>query len=308
MGEQSNAERTGSASRRPTRRPTPRKRSAAAGRPPAAGKPAAAGRPATGAARPSAATAPTGIRALVPHTWPGRIVALLLLALVAYAHVCVIHLVFTSIAEPNYYQNPVQEVHADLVDAAADSIKFVAPDNVDDAIDAAREQLTGRTKWANDAIRAEQYWDLNTDYTRLVEAMIQVESGGDEDVDAYGNIMEIDPGSGDPYNMLLNGVPDAGVAGCTPQASIYAGVGILKSTVESYANHMGREADPNSVPDGGMLSQGYNYGYDGWFTYCAANGITEWSLDASLNYQATIGGVGTANHGQKVMDAEQALM
>ena len=272
-------------SKKTTRTPTPRKR----------------------VVRPSAADRPTGLAAYIPRTARGRVLVGLLAVLVIFLVCSFAKVTYTSVVSPNYYENPAHELAADLVDAAADTAKAVTPDHANSAIDSLRESLTGRSKWANDVIDAEQYYGVDVSFSKLILAMIQVESGGDENVDAYGNIMEIDPGAGQPYSILINGVPDAEIAGCTPQASIFAGISIVAECIPAFADTLGWEPDATNLNDCALLAQGYNYGYEGWFAYCANNGITQWSLEASSAYQAMMGGIGTANHGQKIMDAMQAM-
>lgn len=161
--------------------------------------------------------------------------------------------------------------------------------------------------------------DLDTKWVDSILAMMQVESGGDINVDSVvgceADIMQAGEGCAGVDKAEKNVVqlgaaalaewgitPSQEVDGGTGVSSIYAGVLETKFTVAMFEEWLGG-IDVNDVGKIGLIAQGYNYGSDGWYAFCKNNDVEAWSLYSSLAYQSTIGGVGTANHGQKVMDA-----
>ena len=159
--------------------------------------------------------------------------------------------------------------------------------------------------WEQTVKDAENYHGVDSKYTDLALAMIQVESSGDVNVDDYHDVMQAREGDGG--SLLIDGLPDIGISACTPEASIYGGVLEMRNCLADFEQYMGRSADPASSNDMALVAQGYNYGHLGWFMWLSANGITEWSLEASEQYQQTIGGIGTANHGGKIIEAYERI-
>ncbi len=159
---------------------------------------------------------------------------------------------------------------------------------------------------------------LDTKWVDTVLAMMQVESGGDASVGsvvgAGEDVMQagegcagVNAGSKSVIALGASGLaawditPSQPVYANTATASIYAGVIETKLTVEMFEGWLG-PINVNNADVVALIAQGYNYGPDGWFQYCYANGITAWTYEASLSYQYSHGG-GTADHGQKVIDA-----
>ena len=159
---------------------------------------------------------------------------------------------------------------------------------------------------------------LDTKWVDTVLAMMQVESGGDASVGsvvgAGEDVMQagegcagVNAGSKSVIVLGASGLaawditPSQPVYANTATASIYAGVIETKLTVEMFEGWLG-PINVNNADVIALVAQGYNYGPDGWFRYCYANGITAWTYEASLGYQYSHGG-GTADHGQKVIDA-----
>ena len=257
--------------------------------------------PARGA-RPHVADKPTGARALVPQTVKGRIVACVIVIAIAAIVIFDLSVARESIASENYYSDPVKEYAADLVDEIADKAIQITPDSSNAAINNLRERLTGRSRWANTVIDAEQYWGLDTSTTYLILSIIEVESGGDEFVDAIGNIMQVSSVT-DNYAYIANGVPEEGVAACTPAASIYAGTKIVQEALACFQDEFGVAANLDNHPQAALVAQGYNYGYAGWISYCAQNGVSEWSYWHAANYQNTVmQGNGSCVYGQKIIE------
>ena len=159
---------------------------------------------------------------------------------------------------------------------------------------------------------------LDTKWVDTVLAMMQVESGGDVSVGsvvgAGEDIMQagegcagVSAGSKSVIALGASGLaawditPSQPVYANTATASIYAGVIETKLTVDMFEGWLG-PINVNNADVVALIAQGYNYGPDGWFQYCYANGVTAWTYEASLGYQYSHGG-GTADHGQKVIDA-----
>lgn len=160
--------------------------------------------------------------------------------------------------------------------------------------------------WQSTVEAAEDYFGVSKKYTAAILTMIQVESDGNVDVDKRHDILQTYEGDGKKY--LLKGVKKEGVKGKTPEASIYAGTYEFSLCIKDFKEYLGREpvsSDPNDIA---LLAQGYNYGHLGWFTWLADQGIDTWTLETSKEYQKRIDGLGTANHGQKIMDTYQRII
>ena len=160
--------------------------------------------------------------------------------------------------------------------------------------------------WQPTVEAAESYFGVDKRYTAAILTMIQVESDGNVDVDKYHDILQTFEGDGKKY--LLKGVKSEGVKGKTPEASIYAGTYELSLCISDFEEYLGREPDPADPNDLALLAQGYNYGHLGWFSWLASEGIDTWTLEASETYQKRIDGLGTAIHGQKIMDTYQRII
>lgn len=162
---------------------------------------------------------------------------------------------------------------------------------------------------------------LDEKWADVVLAMMQAESGGDTDVYSVvgcsEDIMQAGEGcagmTAGSENVI--GLGEAGLAawGIDPSidvspntavASIYAGVIETKQSVDLFEGWLG-DMDLSDTGKIGLIAQGYNYGFAGWFAYCQANGITSWDYDSSLAYQSIHGG-GTAEHGGKVINFYEA--
>lgn len=162
---------------------------------------------------------------------------------------------------------------------------------------------------------------LDEKWVDVVLAMMQAESGGD--IDVYSvvgcseDIMQAGEGcagvTAGSENVI--GLGEAGLAawGIDPSidvspntavASIYAGVIETKQSVDLFEGWLG-DMDLSDTGKIGLIAQGYNYGFAGWFAYCQANGVTSWTYDDSLAYQSIHGG-GTAEHGGKVINFYEA--
>ncbi len=165
--------------------------------------------------------------------------------------------------------------------------------------------------------------DLDTKWVDTVLAMMQAESGGDMQISSVvgcrHDIMQAGEGCAGVYEGKKNVVelgsaallawdisPSISFGGNTAIASIYAGVIETKENINLLEDWLG-EVDVSDLGKVGLVAQGYNYGYEGWFAYCKHNGITSWSYDASQTYKYNHGG-GTVDHGQKVMDFYQEAL
>lgn len=166
--------------------------------------------------------------------------------------------------------------------------------------DSKKINVKGETKWdhyRHVAKNALDYYNLDKAWTNVILAMIRVESNGNENIDNQSDIMQT--AEGDGKGVLYNGVPGKGVRAGTPEASIYAGVLEFSHCIGDFEKYLGRTPSPTDENDIALLTQGYNYGHQGWFSWLKNNGITTWDLDNSQMYQNRIDGLGTANHGKK---------
>ena len=161
-------------------------------------------------------------------------------------------------------------------------------------------------QWQQTVEAAERYFGVDARYTAAILTMIQVESDGDIDVDKYHDILQTYEGDGRKY--LLKGVKGEGVKGKTPEASVYAGTYEFSLCIRDFKDYLGRDPVPDDVNDIALLAQGYNYGHLGWFSWLASEEIDTWSLEVSEAYQKRINGLGTAIHGQKIMDTYQRVV
>lgn len=160
--------------------------------------------------------------------------------------------------------------------------------------------------WQPTVEAAEDYFDVDKRYTAAILTMIQVESDGNVDVDKYHDILQTYEGDGKKY--LLKGVRSEGVKDKTPEASVYAGTYEFSLCIRDFKDYLCREPDPADPNDLALLAQGYNYGHLGWFSWLASEGIDTWTLEVSQVYQKRIDGLGTAIHGQKIMDTYQRII
>lgn len=156
-----------------------------------------------------------------------------------------------------------------------------------------------------DVIEACEDVGLDVKWANLILAMMQQESGGDENVasvlGARGDVMQAAEGA---YGwVIFEGAPSWGVAAHTPRASIYAGALELKENLELWEGWLGpiEATDTDAIK---LVVQGYNFGARGWFSWCKQNGVSTFSLDASRTYSQTCmpqGAKGTPDHAERVM-------
>ncbi len=154
--------------------------------------------------------------------------------------------------------------------------------------------------WQSTVEAAEDFYGVDRAYTTAILTMIQVESDGNVDIDKHHDILQALEGDG--KKILLKGVKKQGIKGNTPEASIYAGTYEFSLCIADFKKYLGRDPVPDDLSDVALLAQGYNYGHIGWFKYLKRNGIELWTLETSEAYQQKINGLGTATHGQKIMN------
>ena len=98
------------------------------------------------------------------------------------------------------------------------------------------------------------------------------------------------------------------VVGGDRKGNIYAGTYEFSLCINDFKKYLGRKPVPDDLNDIALLAQGYNYGHLGWFNWLADQGVDTWTLEASKAYQERIDGLGTANHGQKIMDTYKRIV
>lgn len=156
-----------------------------------------------------------------------------------------------------------------------------------------------------DAIRACEDTGLDAKWVNLMLAICEQESGGDPNVKSVlgvkGDVMQAAEGA---FGWIIrDGWAEYGVLAQTPRASIYAGALELKMNLELWEGWLG-EIDVADTGKIALVVQGYNYGAQGWFSWCKENGIRAWSLEASRTYSETrmpAGAKGTPEHADYVL-------
>ncbi len=148
---------------------------------------------------------------------------------------------------------------------------------------------------------------LDPQWTDCLLAAIVIESGGKDSVDSVmgveGDIMQAAEGA---YGWIVtNGWPEHAVTAQTPEASIYAGVMEFKQNLELWKSYLG-EFTPEDTTEIQLVIQGYNFGADGWFSWCKNRGIREYTVELAQEYSDTVmpeGTKGTPTHAQKWLNA-----
>lgn len=148
---------------------------------------------------------------------------------------------------------------------------------------------------------------LDPQWTDCLLAAIVIESGGKDSVDSVmgveGDIMQAAEGA---YGWIVtNGWPEHAVTAQTPEASIYAGVMEFKQNLELWKSYLG-EFTPEDTTEIQLVIQGYNFGADGWFSWCKNRGIREYTVELAQEYSDTVmpeGAKGTPTHAQKWLNA-----
>lgn len=155
---------------------------------------------------------------------------------------------------------------------------------------------------------------VDAKWTNLILAMMAQESGGNLGVSSVLGAREdvMQAAEGAYGSVIWNGSAQLAAYGITPaspfeaqtaRASIYAGVLEFKDNLALWEGWLG-PIEVADLPKLKLLVQGYNYGANGWFSWCRALNIREWTLEKSQLYSDTrmpAGAKGTPNHAELVM-------
>lgn len=152
---------------------------------------------------------------------------------------------------------------------------------------------------------------LDTHWTDCLLAAMVVESGADKDVmsvrNVEGDIMQAAEGA---YGWIVtNGWAEHNVKAETPRASIYAGVMEFKQNLQLWEGYLGT-ITPEDTTEIQLVVQGYNFGADGWFTWCKNRDIRTYTVDIAKEYSDTMmpaGAKGTPTHAQKWLAAYKKI-
>lgn len=157
-------------------------------------------------------------------------------------------------------------------------------------------------QWREDVVKRCEYhkddWkdgDI-TLYVNWILAMIWQESGGAADTPSYskkiiGDIMQCEESG-----YWTSGTPDDWDSLSNQQKSIDAGIRVLIDSMKLW-----KPEGPGDIEKMKLACAGYNFGLDGWHTYCVNHNITEWSLVDATIYKGVSGG-GTPSYGGDVAD------
>lgn len=155
---------------------------------------------------------------------------------------------------------------------------------------------------------------VDAKWTNLILAMMAQESGGNPGVSSVLGAREdvMQAAEGAYGSVIWNGSAQLAAYGVTPtspfeaqtaRASIYAGVLEFKDNLALWEGWLG-PIEVTDIPKLKLLVQGYNYGANGWFSWCRSLNIREWTLEKSQLYSDTrmpAGAKGTPNHAELVM-------
>lgn len=152
---------------------------------------------------------------------------------------------------------------------------------------------------------------LDAAWTDCLLAVMVIESGADENVESvlgvHGDIMQAAEGA---YGWIVtDGWPDHALAPETPEASIYAGALEFKQSLELWESYLG-PITPEDTTEIQLVIQGYNFGSDGWFTWCKNRDIHAYTVELAREYSNTQmpqDAKGTPTHAQKWLDSYKII-
>ena len=166
-------------------------------------------------------------------------------------------------------------------------------------------------RWRDTVTQACTRTGLGAQWDDAVLAMMVVESGGDIGVSsvtgAKSDLMQA--AEGKYGSIVTSGSEKYGLAAGTPEASIYAGTLEFKQNLKLWKAYLGG-IEPDEGEKIQLVVQGYNFGADGWFEWCRANGVRSYTVDVAQRYSDTempAGAKGTPTHAQKWLEAYQAI-
>ena len=162
-------------------------------------------------------------------------------------------------------------------------------------------------KWRDVVAGACNDCELNANWTDCLLAIMVIESGGDEHVDSVigvdGDIMQAGEGA---YGWIVtDGWPEHNASAETPTASIYAGVMEFKQNLELWEGYLGTITTEDTT-EIQLVIQGYNFGADGWFSWCKNKGVTAYTVELAQEYSSSMmpaNAKGTPTHAQKWLNA-----
>ncbi len=166
-------------------------------------------------------------------------------------------------------------------------------------------------KWRDVATQACIDCELGEQWTDAVLAAMVVESSGDLAVESVlgvkNDIMQAAEGAWGW--IVIDGWPERGLEAETPQASIYAGVLEFKQNLELWDSYL-EGITPEQPEKVQLVIQGYNFGADGWFSWCKDNGVRAYDVDIARRYsdeEMPSDAKGTPTHAAKWLDAYERI-
>lgn len=167
-------------------------------------------------------------------------------------------------------------------------------------------------KWRGTVATACTDCELGDEWTDAILAAMYVESGGDEDVESVEGVKHdiMQAAEGKYGDIVKTGSSRYGVKAQTCEASIYAGVLEFKQNLELWHDYFGG-ITPQDAGEVQLVIQGYNFGAVGWYKWCKANGITEYSVELAKKYsdeKMPANAKGTPTHAEKWLTAYERIM
>ena len=167
-------------------------------------------------------------------------------------------------------------------------------------------------KWRGTVSAACTDCGLDSKWTDAVLAAMFVESGGNENVRSVLGVEHdiMQAAEGKYGDIVKEGSSKYGVKAQTCEASIYAGVLEFKQNLELWHDYFG-SVDTQDAGKIQLVIQGYNFGANGWYKWCKANGISAYSVDIAEKYseeQMPANAKGTPTHAQKWLTAYKRIV
>lgn len=174
------------------------------------------------------------------------------------------------------------------------------------------QKYEGVEAWRAVTEKACEDCGLGAEWTDDVLAIMFVESGGDEDVESVEGVEHdvMQAAEGAYGDIVKEGSEEYGVEAETCQASIYAGVLEFQQSLELWEGYLG-DIGPGDSEKVQLVVQGYNFGANGWFKWCEANGVTAYSVDVAQRYsdeEMPEDAKGTPTHGEKWLEAYERIL
>lgn len=167
-------------------------------------------------------------------------------------------------------------------------------------------------QWRSKVVQACTDCKLDTGWADSILAAIYIESGGDAEVSSVLGVEHdiMQAAEGKYGRIVKKGSKKYGVQAETCEASIYAGVLEFKQNLKLWKRYLdGIQPEESSKIQ--LVVQGYNFGADGWYKWCKANGIKSYTVDEAKRYseeKMPENAKGTPTHAEKWLSAYQRIV